>query len=219
MAEDADGSDRRDVEVHVEAGGSTRRVGLLRRHATRRGESVTSEYDDAWLGDPARFAIDPNLALGPGTYAPRPERAMIPALGDTAPDSWGRRLMQRAERRDARAEGRRTRTLSETDYLLGVSDATRMGALRLRCPGDEAFRAPTPRGVPPLIELGRLLASTDRLLRDEGTDADLALVLAPGSSLGGARPKASVLDAHGRLSIERMASAFEHEDLDAALAL
>ena len=195
MAEDASGSDRGDVEVHVEAGGVTRRVGLLRRHATRRGESVTFEYDDAWLGDPARFAIDPNLALGPGTYAPRPERAMIPALGDTAPDSWGRRLMQRAERRDARLENRRARTLSETDYLLGVSDATRLGALRLRCPGDAAFRAPAPSGVPPLIELGRLLASTDRLLRDEGTDADLALVLAPGSSLGGARPKASVLDA------------------------
>ncbi len=79
------------------------------------------------------------------------------------------------------------RTLSESDYLLGVSDETRLGALRLRR-GNE-FQAPMGSGVPALVDLGRLLQITERILRDEETDEDLTLIFAPGSSLGGARPR------------------------------
>ncbi len=128
---------------------------------------------------------------------------MIGAIGDTAPDSWGRRLLQRAERRAAEREGRRVRTLGEADYVLGVADTVRLGALRFRRDAAEAFQKPSPDGVPPVIRLGELLASTDRLLRDEESDADLTLMLAPGSSLGGARPKASVMDAQRRLAIAK----------------
>eukprot|EP01039_Chlorochromonas_danica_P015738 gene15737-18531_t len=85
--------------------------------------------------------------------------------------------------------------------MLGVADETRLGALRFRWVGEEAFQAPTRAGVPALVELGRLLQITERILRDEETDEDLQLIFAPGSSLGGARPKASVIDQHGRLSI------------------
>jgi len=95
------------------------------------------------------------------------------------------------------------RTLSEADYLLGVSDETRLGALRFRWEGEEAFQAPTRAGVPGLIELGRLLQVTERILRDEETEEDLLMIFAPGSSLGGARPKASVVDQHGNLSIAK----------------
>lgn len=95
------------------------------------------------------------------------------------------------------------RTLLESDYLLGVADVTRLGALRFRRPGQENFQAPIRAGVPALIELGRLLQITERFLRDEETDADLELIFAPGSSLGGARPKASVVDQHGRLAIAK----------------
>ena len=111
--------------------------------------------------------------------------------------------MQRAERGLAEREGRAVRTLTESDYLLGVTDATRLGALRFRWAGDETFQAPIRAGVPALIELGRLLQITERILRDEETDEDLQLILAPGSSLGGARPKASVIDHHGHLSIAK----------------
>lgn len=111
--------------------------------------------------------------------------------------------MQRAERRLAEREGRAVRTLTESDYLLGVADETRLGALRFRWSGDEMFQAPMRAGVPALIELGRLLQITERILRDEETDEDLQLILAPGSSLGGARPKASVIDQHGHLSIAK----------------
>ena len=109
--------------------------------------------------------------------------------------------MQRAERRSADREGRAIRTLTEIDYLLGVSDETRIGALRFRWDGDEAFQAPPRTGVPAIVELGRLLQVTERILRHEETDEDLQMIFAPGSSLGGARPKVSVIDQHGRLSI------------------
>jgi serine/threonine-protein kinase HipA len=111
--------------------------------------------------------------------------------------------MQRAERRHAEREGRAVRTLTESDYLLGVSDETRLGALRFRWHGDDVFQVPKLTGVPSLIDLGRLLQVTERILRDEETDEDIRLIFAPGSSLGGARPKASVIDQHGSLSIAK----------------
>lgn len=111
--------------------------------------------------------------------------------------------MQRAERRAAERESRAVRTLAESDYLLGVADETRLGALRFRRAGEEAFEAAIQAGVPAQIELGRLLQITERILRDEETDEDLQMIFAPGSSLGGARPKASVTDQHGRLAIAK----------------
>jgi serine/threonine-protein kinase HipA len=111
--------------------------------------------------------------------------------------------MQRAERRRADAERRIVRTLSELDYLLGVSDETRLGALRFCRVGDSAFQTPSAKGVPPLIKLGQLMESSQRILRNEETDDDFQLIFAPGSSLGGARPKASVIDQHNRLSIAK----------------
>jgi serine/threonine-protein kinase HipA len=191
-----------DVEVHIELDGVPRQVGLLRHHSSGRGETATFEYADEWLGSDARFSIEPALRLTKGLFAPPSGLTLFGSLGDSAPDTWGRRLMQRAERRNADREGRRVRTLGELDYLLGVSDETRLGAMRFRRVGEGIFQAPD-RGVPPVVELGRLLQVTERLLRDEETDEDLRLIFAPGSSLGGARPKASVLDQHGHLSIAK----------------
>src|SRR5258708_2930791 len=111
--------------------------------------------------------------------------------------------MQRADRRRAEREGRKLRTLMEADYLLGVSDVSRPGALRFRNVGEEQFQSPATAGVPGLIELGRLLQVTERILRDEETDEDLQMIFAPGSSLGGTRPKASVIDQHGQLAIAK----------------
>jgi serine/threonine-protein kinase HipA len=192
-----------DFEVHIDLAGRTRPVGLARSNRVRGTDSIVFEYDSAWLGDPARFSLEPALALTRGTFAPPAGRATFGSIGDSAPDTWGRRLMQRAERRRAEREGRAVRTLTESDYLLGVADETRLGALRFRRVGEKIFQAPTRTGVPALIELGRLLQITERILRDEETDADLQLIFAPGSSLGGARPKASVIDQHGHLSIAK----------------
>ncbi len=193
----------KDIEVHIDFVQGPKRVGLLRRSPRRDGETVTFEYDDAWLRDPARFSLEPALALTPGVFAPDRGFGIFGSIGDSAPDTWGRRLMQRAERRLAQRESRAVRTLLEADYLLGVSDVSRLGALRFKRAGEETFQAPSKQGVPGVVELGRLLQVTERVLRDEDTDEDLQLIFAPGSSLGGARPKASVLDANGRLAIAK----------------
>ena len=192
-----------DVEVHIELAGATQRVGLLRRNRGRRGQTISFEYDDAWLKDSNCFSLEPALSLTPGTFHPPQDRSIFGSIGDSAPDTWGRQLMQRAERRRAEAEGRVVRTLSEVDYLLGVSDETRLGALRFRGVGDAVFQSPLGEGVPALIKLGQLMESSQRILRNEETDDDLQLIFAPGSSLGGARPKASVADPHNHLCIAK----------------
>jgi serine/threonine-protein kinase HipA len=192
-----------EVEVHISLEGRTRPIGLARSNRARGAETILFEYDDAWLTDSDRFSLEPALALTRGTFAPRTGLATFGSIGDSAPDSWGRRLMQRSERRLAAREGRAVRTLVESDYLLGVADETRLGALRFRRPGEALFQAPIRIGVPALVELGRLLQITERVLRDVETDEDLQLIFAPGSSLGGARPKTSVIDQHGHLSIAK----------------
>lgn len=118
-----------DFEVHIDLAGRTRPVGLARSHRARGTDTILFEYDSVWLSDPARFSLEPALALTRGTFAPPAGRATFGSLGDSAPDTWGRRLMQRAERRRAEREGRAVRTLTESDYLLGVADETRLGAL------------------------------------------------------------------------------------------
>src|SRR5258708_18437955 len=95
-----------DVEVHIDLDGEPRRVGLLRRNVVRRTETVTFEYDDAWLADDNRFSIEPALTLTRGVFPPQQGQSIFGSIGDSAPDTWGRRLMQRAERRRAERDGR-----------------------------------------------------------------------------------------------------------------
>ncbi|WP_158971102.1 type II toxin-antitoxin system HipA family toxin [Chachezhania sediminis] len=192
-----------DFEVHVDLDGRLHPVGLARSNRVRGNETILFEYDPAWLKDAERFSLEPALPITRGAFAPPAGLSTFGSIGDSAPDTWGRRLMQRAERRRAERDRRAVRTLTESDYLLGVADETRLGALRFRRVGEEPFLAPIRAGVPALIELGRLLQVTERILRDEETDEDLQLIFAPGSSLGGARPKASVIDHHGHLSIAK----------------
>ena len=193
----------RETLVYAALGGEDRLVGRLWSRVRRGRESASFQYDESWLRDPERFALEPALALGTGAHHTGAGRALFGALGDSAPDRWGRALMQRAERRDARLEVRTPRALTELDYLLRVSDRCRQGALRFTdSPGGSFLGDPGSDPVPPIIELPRLLAASDRVL-EEGDDALLALLLAPGSSLGGARPKASVLDVDGGLSIAK----------------
>ena len=192
-----------DIEVHIDLNGTTRPIGIAHANQARGNETVVFEYLDTWLDDPERFSIEPALVLTRGGFAPPQGQTVFGSLGDSAPDTWGRRLMQRAERRLADQEKRQVRTLTESDYLLGVADATRLGALRFRRVGEDAFQAPVRAGVPAVIELGRLLQVTERILRNEETDEDLQMIFAPGSSLGGARPKTSIVDQHSHLSIAK----------------
>jgi len=189
------------IEVYIDAYGERHKVGILRRHAGAARERVTYEHDADWIKSPAAFQFDQTLPLRGGTLHPGANKVMFGTLGDSAPDTWGRSLMRRRERREAERESRQARTLHETDYLLGVSDKTRMGGIRFYVDG--AFQSPQAKGVPSTVALGDLLQAAQRIERGEETDEDMMMIFAPGSSLGGARPKASVLDQHGNLSIAK----------------
>ena len=177
-------------------------------------ESATFEYDEAWLDHPARYSLEPALKLGPGPFHTPVDRPLFGAIGDSAPDRWGRALMRRAERRRAERSGETPRTMREIDYLLMVTDEARQGALRFASqPGGPFLAADDAIRIPPLVDLPRLLTAADRVIADSDSDEDLRLLLAPGSSLGGARPKASVRDRDGQLAFAKFAHA--NDEIDA----
>jgi len=188
----------------VDLDGVPHLMGRLWARTRKNKESATFEYDRSWLDHPDHFSLEPALKLGPGPFHTPSDKPLFGAIGDSAPDRWGRVLMRRAERRRAEREGTTPRTLSEIDYLLMVDDEARQGALRFAEREGGPFLAEHgPTKIPPLIELPRLLSATERVLADSDTDEDLRLLLAPGSSLGGARPKASVRDRDGSLAIAK----------------
>lgn len=187
--------------VYVDLSGTATFVGRLWMRMRKDKASASFEYDKNWLSNPWKFSLDPALALGPGPFH---SNSLFGAVGDSAPDRWGRVLMRRAERRRADAEGVTPRTLHEIDYLLMVDDEARQGALRFASRKDGPFLAEAGRRkIPPLIELPRLLSAADHVISNTESDEDLRLLLAPGSSLGGARPKASVRDRNGQLMIAK----------------
>lgn len=190
--------------VYIDLRGTAHLVGRLWTRTRRDKASASFEYDKTWLERPDHFSLDPALEIGPGQFHARPDKPLFGAIGDSAPDRWGRVLMQRAEQRRAKQAGETPRTLREIDYLLLVNDEARQGALRFAAQEKGPFLAvgdATP--IPPLIDLPRLLSAAERVTDDSDTDEDLRLLLAPGSSLGGARPKASVIDRDGHLAIAK----------------
>ena len=194
----------KDVLVYVDLNGTSHLVGHLWARVRKDRESATFEYDPSWLAHPDRFSLEPALKLGPGPFHTTSERPLFGAIGDSAPDRWGRVLMRRAERRRAQRKGETPRTVREIDYLLMVDDEARQGALRFAEQEAGPFLAEHgPAKIPPLIELPRLLSAAERVVGETDTDEDLRLLLAPGSSLGGARPKASVRDRDGHLAIAK----------------
>jgi serine/threonine-protein kinase HipA len=199
----------RSLFVHVDLEGVPHLVGRLWARSPRGKESATFEYDDAWLANPLRFALEPALTLGKGPHHTMAGRLIFGAIGDSAPDRWGRALMQREERRKAREEKRAPRTLLEVDYLIGVGDVARQGALRFAETEGGPFLATSPQ-IPPLLQLPALLGAALHVSQDGGSDDDLRLLLAPGSSLGGSRPKASVVDRDGQLAIAKFP---KHDDM------
>ncbi|MSP95859.1 MAG: type II toxin-antitoxin system HipA family toxin [Betaproteobacteria bacterium] len=213
--------------IRVCLGGTARLLGTLRYDQQGARESAAFEYDPAWLAAPDRFCIDPALQLvsGPQFHKKTREGSVFhAAIADTEPDGWGRRVIQRDHakrrqetRRDHAQRGQKTRRagsatddrpLDALDYLLLVDDTSRVGALRLE---DEAgvFQRATDAGqrtTPPLVELGHLLAASRAVETNSETAADLAYLRGRGTSLGGLRPKCTVIDAQGRLSVGKFPS-------------
>ena len=194
----------REIFVYADLHGTPLLVGRLWPRARNGKESASFEYDKKWLTHPERFSLEPALTLGPGPFHTPSGKPLLGAIGDSAPDRWGRVLMRRAERRRAEREGETPRTVKEIDYLLGVDDEARQGALRFAEREGGPFLANYgPTKIPPLIDLPRLLSAAGHVVSETDSDEDLRLLLAPGSSLGGARPKASVRDRDGHLAIAK----------------
>ena len=116
--------------VYVDLDGVPHLMGRLWARTRKNKESATFEYDKTWQDNPARFSLEPALQVGPGPFHTPADTPMFGAIGDSAPDRWGRALMRRMERRRADREGTAPRTLQEIDFLLLVDDEARQGALR-----------------------------------------------------------------------------------------
>jgi serine/threonine-protein kinase HipA len=196
-----------DAIVYVAAGDKNLRAGRLYAHRRRGVESASFVYDDRYLADPDAYALDPALPLASGTLQTPARRAMFGAFADGSPDRWGRTLIHRAERARAQAAGTAPRSMSEFDVLLGVRDDLRQGALRFRLDEEGPFLATGDWGIPVLADLPALLDIAARVERDTAGYEDLQRMLWAGSSLGGARPKAHVVDAAGRVAIAKFPSA------------
>ncbi len=189
---------------------------MLRYDQQGARESAAFEYDPAWLTAGDRFAVEPGLPLVAGPQFHRKARegsVFHAAIADTEPDGWGRRVIQRdhaRRRQEARRRGEpvKARPLNAMDYLLAVDDISRVGALRFQ-DEDGRYQRTVDEGrrtTPPLIELGQLLAATRAVETNTETEADLAYLRGRGTSLGGLRPKCSVIDENGRLSIGKFPS-------------
>ncbi|MDQ0614150.1 serine/threonine-protein kinase HipA [Microbacterium sp. W4I4] len=198
------------LQVHVDVEGESLFAGRVHLHRSR-GElaSSTFQYESSYLAHPRAYALDPALDLVSGSQQ---VFAGLPgAFSDSAPDRWGRRLIAARERAAALDESRRPRALDDADFLAGVSDATRQGALRFRTDDDPVFLG-AGHGVPKLLSLPRLLRASDAVSQDgddDDFDAVKALLSAGTGSLGGARPKASVVGEDDRQLIAKFP---HHED-------
>lgn len=200
------------------------RVGTLHSRAGAGREVFEFEFAADALADPAMVHVhlDPRLGLYEGPQHPPHGQTVFGVFSDASPDRWGRLLMQRRLERAKRAgEAPSSARLFESDYLLGVHDEYRSGALRFKLDRRGEF-LDDHHGVaaPPFVQLRELEAASLALERDEenaaaGVDDWLRMLIAPGGSLGGARPKASVVDPDGRLWIAKFPSVKDDHNVGA----
>lgn len=214
------GLDTVEVCLDLERFGHPVLMGLLHRQQSGAGEIFSFQYDRTWLEKPEVFSFDPDLALAAGHQYPAPQRKNFGIFLDSAPDRWGRVLMQRRENTRTRNEKRKPRALTEWDFLLGVHDETRLGALRFRESSNTAFiDSDADFAAPPLTSLRELQAASlqfEKHIDDEENplyEKWLTQLFAPGSSLGGARPKASVRDEAGILRMAKFPSRNDTRDV------
>lgn len=193
-----------EVCVYVDLQSTPILAGRLWARLRKDRETASFEYDRDWLTHPSRFSLEPALKLLPGPYHTGADKPMFGAIGDSAPDRWGRMLMRRFERQRARTAGETPRSLREIDYLLRVDDEARQGALRFtELEGGPFLASARKSRIPPFIGLPQLLSAAEHVLTEVESEEELRLLLAPGSSLGGARPKASLRDRDGALAIAK----------------
>ena len=195
-------------------------IGTLRSTLIKKKEHFSFSYDDAWLQSSYAQKIDPDLNLYSGEHHSENAQNFRVFL-DSCPDRWGQLLMKRREAIKARQEERRPNVLNDIDYLLGVHDLYRLGALRFKRElGGEFLDHSEKLTVPPLSSLRDLERAVQHVEGDEKVEGAeylkwLMMLISPGSSLGGARPKASVIDEKKHLWIAKFPSRYDDYDIAA----
>lgn len=195
-------------------------MGALTAVTGRGRESFSFEYNEAWLQSGFSQMIDPDLQMYSGAYYPRDDKENFGVILDSCPDRWGRVLMQRREAVLARIQKRPVEKLLESDFLLGVFDGHRMGALRFKTEVEGPFLNDNKEmATPPWTSLGELEDASLKFEEGNIDDPDyvkwINMLIAPGSSLGGARPKASVIDKQHHLWIAKFPSRNDDKDVAA----
>ncbi|MFC1586089.1 type II toxin-antitoxin system HipA family toxin [Fibrobacterota bacterium] len=189
-------------------------AGTLAFEAKGNRKVAAFSYSDSWLSNPEKFELSPDLPLVPGfqyrSNKALGESAFFDCFADVEPDGWGRMIIKRdyAKRRNKSQEKNvSSELLNDFDYLLWISDFSRVGAIRFR---DDAgvFHRPSEgkKDVPPLITLPHLLSATKAIEENRETAKDLAFLRGNGTSLGGIRPKCSIIDTDGSLAIGKFSS-------------
>ncbi len=200
-------SKRQDLEVHLGSRGQ-----IVGRLHLGNGKRSAFSYDERWLQDSRFFTLSPDLE--PVLGVQHPQAVFFRALEDTAPDSWGERVIRRAHAK-LRENDRETPALAPIDFIMWVDDEARVGALRLFDPQGKVYlRSGRTLGhVPPLVELDRVVQAARAL--EEGTESaqDLQYLLGQGTSLGGARPKSTVRDTDGSLALGKFPSQVDQRDV------
>lgn len=196
-------------------------VGELCYEKLRGSESYAFRFDDNWLKFHAGIKLSEDINNYPGLQYTLPGNDIFGCFSDALPDRWGRTLLKRREQIQASEEKRAVRNLSSFDYLMGIDDFSRMGGFRLKRELDGDFINVSPSlKIPPLTELRQLVLASQEVEKSEENDVLpekkwIAQLIQPGTSLGGARPKAGVLDDSGNLCIAKFPS--RKDDYDTGL--
>lgn len=174
-------------------------MGVLSAHQAKGRKAFSFSYDKLWLKSGNQYQLDPDLQLFSGPQFAN-DKENFGLFLDSMPDTWGRTLMKRREAQLAKIKGEKAKTLYDIDFLLGVYDETRMGALRFKLDSNGDFLDnDTEKATPPwstVRELQQAVVYYENDTDNEAINKWLQLLIAPGSSLGGARPKANILDEH-----------------------
>lgn len=196
-------------------------VGELGYESLRGTDSYSFSFDKSWLDKQIHVVLSDDLNNYPGKQYTKPGHDIFGCFSDALPDRWGRTLIDRREQLIAKQERGRVRRLSSFDYLIGIDDFSRMGGLRFKKEPTGAFiNSTTQLRIPPLSDIRNLLRASQEIERSEAKDEEVELrwitqLISPGTSLGGARPKANVLDEAGHLCVAKFPS--RKDDYDVAL--
>jgi serine/threonine-protein kinase HipA len=206
------GTDKFDIQVYAHWQGmeDAQKMGVLSAHYAKGRKSFSFEYDKTWLKSHATKTIDPDLHFFSGLQYPN-EKENFGFVFDNMPDTWGRTLMKRRNSQLAKERGEQAATLHEIDFLLGIYDQSRMGALRFKTDENGPFLDSNKQfSTPPWTSVRELQHASLMLENDNESAEDekkwLNMLIAPGSSLGGARPKANLLDENNELWIAKFPS-------------